>query len=294
MLTARMNLLENTTFNTVNQPGLDDLNTEQVTVVCTSNNKYLKPLKSFLHSIKLNSPDTQVVIRLVNVDSHDVDVILDIGISKYIIWEDRELSTQRRLQPNGLGDRDWKQLLNNVTTAGGFRGAHQFQSDEACYCSNIKFNTMNLALQHDFDCVLYLDVDTIVRDDLSTIKLETDGHDMGMFICSDEIGKFHTYYDQAYSGWHAGLMVARNTKNTVKFYQELEQRVSSKMFDIEADEDEFEYLYNIYKDDLSIKLMDEKYKDTGPVFNDMSVMWSGQAEIKVSSEQYIKEYNKYQ
>lgn len=272
----------------------DNFVKSDVTVVCTSNDKYIPPLLAFLNSIQANSPGINIMIRLVNVTEQHVDKVLSYNLRKQVIIDNVELSSKRTMQPNGLAGRNWKQLLTNVKPRpGGFRGEHQFQSDEACYCSNIKFNTANMALDDDNECVVYLDVDTIVRKDISSIKTVTQDHDMGMFVCAEELDKYETYLGQQYSGWHAGLMVVRNTHVAKQFYKELEQRVSENMFDIEADEDEFEYLVGVYKDDVSIKSLDLTYKDCGPTFNDDSVMWSGQAGIKATNDQYIKEFNKY-
>ena len=45
------------------------LDRDILTIVCSSNQKYIPYLKTFLNSILINSPSVNIVARLVNVDS---------------------------------------------------------------------------------------------------------------------------------------------------------------------------------------------------------------------------------
>ena len=88
-------------------------------------------------------------------------------------------------------------------------------------------------------------------------------------------------------------MVATNSPLCRQLYREIENRVNDNIYDIEADEDEFEAVYKILQDKLKLKLFDKEYKDSGPEFSPESYMWTGQAEIKSCNEQYIEQYRLY-
>ena len=204
-----------------------------------------------------------------------------------------DASVRRDVITDTASDMDWRQLLNNVKNKKSRVGVHEFHSQESAYCSNIKFNTMNMLINNGFECVVYLDADTLVMNDITHIREVMEGHDIGMYIHEEEIGKYKTYHQQEYSGWHAGFMVATNTPICKQLYKEIEDRVSNNIYDIEADEDEFEAVYKTLQDRLNLKLFGKEYKDSGPEFSTKSYMWTGQAEIKSCNEQYIEQYNQY-
>ena len=167
-------------------------------------------------------------------------------------------------------------------------------SQEAAYCSNIKYNTINQLLNNNNDCVVYMDVDTIIRGDIDSVYDHVQSHDVGMFICPEEKEKDITVHGDKYIGWHAGIIVANNTPLAKKFMRLVEHRVHQDMCNMEADEDEFDYVYRLPQfRELKIKSIDKTYKDSGPVFSDDSLVWSGQAENKESNQQYIEEFNKH-
>ena len=51
------------------------MNKNKLTLVCTSNDRYIKPLLAFLESIHKNSRDINIITRLVNVSSQNIDYI---------------------------------------------------------------------------------------------------------------------------------------------------------------------------------------------------------------------------
>lgn len=277
----------------LNSLDVKNLDRTQTTVVCTSNERYMPVLTACLNSIRWNSPGINVVSRLVNVEEHTYNQITSNHNDMYFMRETIDVSTRRDAITDTASHMGWKELLNEVKNKKCRVGVHEFHSQESAYCSNIKFNTMNMLINDGFECVVYLDADTLVMNNIAHIKDLMKGHDIGMYIHEEEIGKYKTYHQQEYSGWHAGFMVATNTTTCKQLYSEIESRVNDNIYDIEADEDEFEVVYKLLQDELHLKLFGTEYKDSGPEFASDSYMWTGQAEIKSCNEQYIKQYKRY-
>lgn len=282
--------VKNTILNSLDTRGLDR---DKTTIVCTSNERYVPVLTACLNSIEHNSDDVNVVARLVNVEDTTYEQIVSSYNDVRFIRDQIDASVRRDVVTDNASHIGWKRLIKKVRNKKSRVGLHEFHSQESAYCSNIKFNTMNMLINDEFKCVVYLDADTLVMNDISHINEMMSGYDIGMYIHEAEIGKYKTYHQQEYSGWHAGFMVATNTPSCKKLYNEIEDRVNSNIYDIEADEDEFEAAYKINQSELKLKLFDKQYKDCGPEFSTESYMWTGQAEIKSCNEQYIKQYRQY-
>ena len=268
------------------------MNKNKLTLVCTSNDRYIKPLLAFLESIHKNSRDINIVARLVNVSSQNVDYIKMTYPDVEIITDNVSLSDKRDIVNADATKRRVNDLITRKDNIGGFKGVGWLYSQEAAYCSNIKYNTIKQLLDEDYSHVVYMDVDTIVRKNITSLIDDTKGYDLGMFICEDERETELTYYNEPYEGWHAGLIYINNTEMSREFITCVESRVNNNLYDIEADEDEFSYVYK-RTDGVSIKELSKFYKDTGPQFDVSSAVWSGQQEIKHTNEQYIEEFEKY-
>ena len=277
----------------INSLDIKDVDRTQTTIVCTSNERYISVLDACLNSIRGNSSDVNVVSRLVNVEDHTYEKILDNHNDMHFMREIIDTSACRDIMTDTAANLGWEQLLNKVKIKKSRTGMHEFHSQESAYCSNIKFNTINMLINDGFECVVYLDADTLVMNDITHIKEMIKGHDIGMYIHEEEVGKYKTYHQQEYSGWHAGFMVATNTSLCKQLYREVEKRVNDNIYDIEADEDEFEAVYRIWLEDLRLKLFDKRYKDSGPEFSHESFMWTGQGSNKSCSVQYIEQFNQY-
>lgn len=268
------------------------MNKNKLTLVCTSNDRYIKPLLAFLESVHRNSKDINIVARLVNVVSRNVDYIKATYPNINIIIDNVPLSDKRDIVNTDATKRRVNDLITRKDNIGGFKGVGWLYSQEAAYCSNIKYNTIKQLLREDYSHVVYMDVDTIIRKNIMSLIDDTSGYDLGMYVCEDERETELTYHGEQYEGWHAGLIYINNTEQSREFVDRVEERVNNNLYDIEADEDEFSYIYK-RTDDISIKELSKYYKDTGPKFDKNSAVWSGQQEIKHTNEQYIEEFEKY-
>ena len=199
--------------------------------------------------------------------------------------------------------------------AEGFRGAKWLYSEKMAYCSNIKFNTINLLLKRGVESVTYMDVDAIVRGSLKELDKISKICDISMLVeTNDEIfmpkgGIIDPrripktdYYDRLANGsleelpyveWHAGLFTIKNSRKTRDFFKIIEKKISkpSELYDWEADQTLFNETYQEMKGKLSIYSLPQRLKDES--FEDDSTVWCGAGEHKFQTEKFIKEQKIY-
>lgn len=259
-----------------------DLDRNYLTVVCTSNTKYLQYVFPFFESLNKNCKDINIVIRLVN-DNTLFKKYQNLNI--YTIYDKVKLQDDIILNDKDIKEYNYEELTNIIKNNN--LGNSIFKKREAIYCSNIKFNTINFLLNNNFKHILYLDVDTIVREDINCIIKETKNNDLAMFIDENDIDDFITKHNERYIGLNAGFMYLNNTKKSKIFYKELEKRVKDDFYDLDADEVEFQKL--LKESDISIKFVDKKYKDNGPKYENESLMWSGQSDEKILNNLFKEE-----
>ena len=271
----------------MNVKNINDLNKNKLTIVCSTNEKYLQYVKPFFNSLEKNIKNINVILRLVNCNNFNNEYE---NFDLYKIYEYKDFKNKiitnyedsKKLNYIELKEKIKKSKLGNSI----------FKRDEGVYCSNIKFNTINLLIDNDFKYILYLDVDTIVNGDFNSIIHDSKNYDLAMFVDKNDINSYITTYGEEYMGLNAGFMYINNTEVSKNFYKKLEHRVNKNIFDIEADEVEFQKLLS--EIDIKILYVGKKYKDNGPVYSHDSYMWSGQSDEKIVNTMYknkIKEYN---
>tara|TARA_R100000353_G_C6489914_1_gene191458 strand:- start:216 stop:1007 length:792 start_codon:yes stop_codon:yes gene_type:complete len=259
------------------------LDRDILTIVCSSNQKYIPYLKTFLNSILINSPSVNIVARLVNVDSETKKELRKKfkSLNLYIMNDNKKINNKKVIKPE-IGEFGYQELLSLVRS----KNNNLITNSEGVYCSNIKFNTINKLLNKDFKNIVYLDVDTIVRKDISILKDNLQNYDIGMFINEDEL--------DCYSGWNAGIMLIRNTNASKMMYLLIEKFVNDKFWDVDADEEVFDKIYNEHKEVLKLYKVEKTFKDNGPNYDIDSHMWSGQSQEKVLNDSYKIESKKYE
>lgn len=270
----------------MNTHNICDLNKDFLTVVCTTNEKYMQYLYPFLSSIEKNCKNINVVVRLINVKSK---LKTYNNINTFYIDEVRKFDNNVIINHEDMKHLNYQELREIVKNNN--LGNSIFKKKEAVYCSNIKFNTINTLLDAGFKYICYLDVDTIVRKDFNDLVKTAKDYDIAMFIDNNDVDSYITKHGDSYMGLNAGFMYINNTEISKLFYKELEQRVNNDIFDIEADEEEFQKLYKT--SDIKMCIVDFKYKDNGPNYNLDSYMWSGQSDEKIYNNDFKDELEKY-
>ena len=259
----------------------------KLTIVCTTNKNYIEYTNAFINSIDTNCENINIILRLVNCSPHDVyepqNLPLDIVQDNFVMQNDKVICEE------DIRSTDYRTALQIIK-----HDKHDnvlFKSKEAVYCSNIKFNTINKLLDQQFKHVLYLDVDTIVRKDISRVHTEYNQCDIATYVDLNDVDSFTLPDGSSYMGWNAGFMLIHNNNRTMQFFQQLESRVNQDMYNFDADEIQFQMLLSEMP--LNIKYVDKIYKDNGPEYTDGSHMWSGQAHNKVINKLFNEEYAKY-
>ena len=270
----------------MNVKSINDLNKNFLTVVCTTNEKYMQYLYPFLASINKNCKQINVIIRLVNVTSK---LSMYDNFNTFYINEVKKFDNGIIINQEDSKNLNFLELKDIVKN--NILGNSIFKKKEAVYCSNIKFNTINTLLYNGFKHICYLDVDTIVRKDFNNLIDITKKYDIAMFIDDNDINSYTTKYGDSYMGLNAGFMYVNNTNASKVFYNILEKKVNADIFDIEADEVEFQKLYK--NSNIKMFNVSSKYKDNGPVYNFDSYMWSGQSDEKVYNTIFKDELRKY-
>ena len=271
----------------MNVKNINDLNKDKLTIVCSTNQKYIQYVRPFFNSLEKNSKNLNVVLRLVNCNEFNNEYK---NFNLYKIYDYKNFKNKIITNYEDSKKMNYIELKEKIKN--GKLGNPIFKRDEGVYCSNIKFKTINLLIGNGFKHILYLDVDTIVNHDFNSIIPDSKNYDLAMFVDKNDINSYTTKYGEKYMGWNAGFMYINNTKLSKKFYKILEERVTEDIFNIEADEVEFQKLLS--EIDIKILYVGRKYKDKGPQYNDNSYMWSGQSDEKIVNTMYrnkIKEYN---
>lgn len=287
-------------------------------IACTTDEEYYPLLKILAKSLAANSPETKLYVRFVNCEIQCAKEIKEILPRTNFLFDYVKLCGKRKkLQRSGapLQDEMFGVYKRGGGDAEGFKGAKWLYSEKMAYCSNIKFNTINLLLKRKEELIVYMDVDAIVRKSLIDLEsigvncdismlIETNDESFmpkGGFISADHIPKTD-YYDRLSDGalqelpyveWHAGLFTIRNKPITRKFFEVMEKKISNpaELYDWEADQTLFNETYQEMKNELSIYCLPGRLKDES--FDDDSVVWCGAGEHKFQTEKFIKEQQIY-
>lgn len=260
-------------------------------ICCVTNNKYIKFTLALINSIRCNCYTQYNIICLcVNVDSKNKQLLEKFNVS--VISIDKELSkVKTMLTPDGTSltpihnrDKNYGSLI----------------SEEAAFCSNKRFELVYDTLCVMSDDVLFLDVDAIVRKDLSVMKEMYRNNDITIRKTKNQ-GIAGTQKRLRISEpdniiYQQGVFFVRNNDKTKSFYKSLNDRVNTDLKNWNADQ--IYFIDEINKHNLTIGQLDSTFKD---IFSDIkdgglknsSHIWSGAYTDKYNNERYINEYNKY-
>ena len=263
-----------------------------VTINITCDENYSPYAGVFIKSLNTNSPGTRVVVRAVNCKAKTVKQIDSLADNVTVINDTTPLSTKRDIMSHGqelVYDNLFESLQRNKTS---IRSPRLLCSEQMAYCSNIKFDTIKTLLLDDVvDMVIYMDIDTIIRGDLTSMFETVITGDIAMYKDAP--------YTEQHPGsnrlqgnevlYHGGLICVNNNDKTKKLFQEWSDTVNKDMLNWDVDEDLFYSIHN--RDDIQIVCLDETYKDED--LRDDSIVWSGAGQTKFTQDKYIQECKKY-
>ena len=116
-----------------------------MTIVCTSDTKYLPLFTAMLNSVCKNSPETHVHCRLVNIDPKLITTYDNVS---YTI-DNTNLSVE-----NNILIKDWSINLDSEldrSQSPAFPTYKRIYSQLASYCTNIKYDTIYKLMENGCD-----------------------------------------------------------------------------------------------------------------------------------------------
>ena len=267
---------------------------DMLTVTCTSDESYIPHLIPLINSINTNTSNIRLYIRLVNVEQEVGVTLYDLHPNIEILWDNTSLSTKRELL-NGDG------VLISFIDEGRAKYGYLL-SEKICYCSNIKYNTINRLLSRGDPYILHMDVDAIVRKGLYELVQLIKQHDI---VIRKDTGlpKFRRNSEPNGETYRQGVIGINNTAPVRRLFDRIETAVSKDMKNWDADQISFYHVFEAMKDELKFYNLPISYRDacyasldgdtTSTSFNDNSHIWSGSHRSKYIQEIYMRERDKY-
>lgn len=258
--------------------------TNKDVITFTTDKNYIPFAEILVNSILKNSSNIKIVGRFVDCSENDIqqfrekiNVILDV----------KNLCTKRNLTTSeGLFATEEYYFKNQTN----IKPVKLFYSKLISYCSNIKFDTILSLLEQDVRSIIYVDVDTIIRKDLTELYNELNENDFCFY-------KDKPYTEQVNCGkrlegaeflYHGGLIGVSNNSKTKNIFKNLTNIVHENIYDWDIDE---RILPKIINENVNILNVDLTYKDEK--LREDSHIWSGSGITKFTSDLYIGECKKY-
>jgi len=246
---------------------------------CNGKKKYIKYLKCLLQSIKVNTPDLKVHVRLVNCDKK---THTEIKKYKNIILQKDVFNKKNKIHVSSLGPHLNKSVLYLLSK---YRNeVWGLYDTEAFYTCMVKYNTISNLL-NDYKTVIYVDVDTVVRKNILEHINEIQSGDIGLVFDKKEI-----------NFPHPGLIIANKSKKIINLMKYMDDHFSKciETDNVKVELGDGDLLFKAIKENnINYSRLPLKWKDEGYNFNNNSLMWSGRSERKTKNEIYINEYKKY-
>ena len=234
-------------------------NTNKQLICVSTDEVYIHYLVSFLRSIQRFNSNYTIFCRLVNVISRPPDY----KNVEYII-DNTKLSTERKFIKNQGGAHSHTFSADLKTPTGIRNTASLMYSEQAAYTCHSRFKNIIHLLDSDCDNILSLDVDTIVRRDISELFKQVD-FDIGV-ISENLSGEEHLFMNE-------GLILLNNTRRTRSFFTDVHDVIFSDdtFTDWDADSRALQSVYD--RSSLRVKTLPKSYKCKQHLQD--SHMWSG-------------------
>ena len=269
---------------------------KELTIMCSTDRKYLDQFLVLANSIKTNTKNYNLIVRLIHADTrlhapeHVNEFALAAGkLSQWshehgveIIPDNTPLNEKNTIVMRGL-DRLHPRM-------GSLRS--RLVSEKQCYAAHSKFINAKYLLDRGDEYILIMDVDAIVRKDLSELIPLLDEFEFTARIERRNDGLFIPTNRTILC---EGVMGMRNTSTMRWFFNSLvgtlNEARKSKCYDIDTDTIILSELF--YKCSRTIKFGELPYEYKDPSFQSDSYVWSGQGFGRHDSK-YIKEKQLYE
>lgn len=236
-----------------------------LTILLVSDETYLNYAYAIINSINKNCSHLKIHLHLVDINEEDEQITKLRDLSIYPI--DFSFS-QKNLNPN--------KTLNKGNVSYSERGA---------YSANIRMNILYDLMIKGCQYLLYVDVDSIIRKDLSTL------FDL---IKSTEVTFQKTGSGNQYSKFKSGVIGVKTTPNSLLFFKKVSEFIEKNGY-CTWGIDQLS-LYHIFNEMIETKKCDWQQLPTTYLdysFNTDSIIWTGKGQRKYLNNIYVNEYQKY-
>tara|TARA_Y100000310_G_C20363862_1_gene660250 strand:+ start:53 stop:766 length:714 start_codon:yes stop_codon:yes gene_type:complete len=159
------------------------------------------------------------------------------------------------------------------------------------YSANIRLNLINNLLNEGKDYILYLDVDSIIRKDITHLieKVKDNNYDLGLF----------TFKKKKDIQIKSGIILARNTNKAKVFFLKVENSLNKfGLYKWTSDQKSLKQVYhqvlkNTYSDEDKPKILKIKPKYLDWNFKETSIIWTGKGFRKYENTKYLEDKNYY-
>lgn len=232
---------------------------DKLTILCVSDKNYLPYLYTLLNSLNRNTTCIDsVIIYLINVNESDL-LLKDYNFKLDIRFERCNYDeTKNKLTRYSCG------LLNG-----------RFMSDHHAYCNNLRYLVIPEILRNISTPLLYVDVDNIIRKDLTEFIHELKQYDISIFKYPLQL---HPISWRRFMTFACGIIGIYPTENSINFFDSMKDEIIKNGVLTVGDQLDFYNVWIKYKDIVKLNRFDKKYKDCD--LHDDSVIWSGDGQVK--------------
>ncbi len=231
-------------------------------ITCSTDYNYKHYLYKLLDSIKENNVDVDVYVRLVDFTVEQINEVKLQYDANFII--DRpELSNVKNILKD-IGKSMHYNFDVNILKQGKKNINKLLYSKRSVYTCHSRFKTINKLLQYNYNFVLSLDVDTLIKKDINHLF---DKKDKDLWVVPTIEEEIEYYFH------NEGLLLIKNTNKSKVFFKEIERYIfnNKRYEEWNVDSEALEYTQEKYP--LSLGFLDILYKDKH--FNKDAYMWSG-------------------
>lgn len=219
-------------------------------ILIVSDEQYFKHLTALIASIKINFSEASIWCHLINPSS----------IHNHLLKrKDLLFSTEK------------KHFRDDASKRG--------------YCANIRCQVMAKIFKLGYKYVLYVDADSIIRQDCSNLKNIITKKDIT--ICKRD------YEKKVNLKFATGIIGIQNNATTRLFLKKwIEEINKTGIYNWFSDQIGFARVYQVMKNDLNFLSLPETYRDWN--FKKNTHIWTGKGERKLNNRLYILEEKFYQ
>ena len=224
---------------------------EILTILAISDSLYLERIKALLCSVRKNYSQARFYLHLVNVDLEQANSL-------------KEIYPQIQFK------------IESQTFAS--------EAEKRAYCANIRVKIIKeLLASTDISLLLYLDADSIVRQDLSELVNLISNHDL---VILDR-----TYQSDLRLKFFTGVIGINNTIASRKFIKKWWELIQPNLYQWYSDQLYFSQTYEYLKSEINLANLPPQFADWE--FWSNSPIWTAKGLRKEDNQIYLLEENYY-